>query len=68
MSEQRVGQIMARYGYAGTIAGIVGSFAYLKLFKSKKSSNLAVAGMIILGGLAIGSSLGSRAVERERKK
>ena len=68
MSEQRVGQIMARYGYAGTLAGIVGGFYYLKLFKSQKSSNLAIAGLMILGGLAVGSSLGSRAVEKERKK
>ena len=67
MSEKKVGKIMARYGYAGTLAGIVGSFAYLKLFNSQKSSNLAVAGIIILGGLAIGSSLGAKAVERERE-
>lgn len=68
MSEKRVGQIMSKYGYGGTLVGIVGGFAYLKLFNSQKSSNLAVAGIIILGGLAIGSSLGSRAVDKERKK
>ena len=68
MSEQKIGMIMARYGYAGTIVGIIGGFAYLKLFKSQKSSNLAIAGFLVLGGLAIGSSLGKSAVEREKKK
>ena len=63
MSEQQVGQIMAKWAYIGVIAGLIGTYAYLDVLKSKKEK-LLVASLFTIGGLALGGYIGAREVEK----
>lgn len=67
LSEEEVGRIMAKYAYIGVGVGLIGAYAYLGALKGNKSK-LAVASLMVMGGLAIGSKLGADAVEKAKEQ
>lgn len=67
MSEEQVGQIMAKWAYIGVIAGLIGTYAYLDVLKSKKEK-LLVASLFTIGGLALGGYIGAREVEKLKNR
>ncbi len=67
MSEQQVGQIMAKWAYIGVIAGLIGTYAYLDVLKYKKEK-LLVASLFTIGGLALGGYIGAREVEKLKNR
>tara|TARA_R100001369_G_C3311063_1_gene167333 strand:- start:1426 stop:1632 length:207 start_codon:yes stop_codon:yes gene_type:complete len=66
LSEKEIGKIMAKWAYIGVSVGLIGAYAYLGALKGNKSK-LAVASLMVMGGLAVGSKLGADAVEKAKK-
>ena len=68
VSDAEVGKIMSQGAYLGTIAGLVGSYMYLGLWKDgTKKKDLFIAGAITLLGLGIGSYWSARIVDNKSK-
>ena len=63
VSDDVVGKIMSKWAYLGVIAGLIGTYGYLGLLKNDKEK-LIVGSLFTLGGLAIGSYIGTREVEK----
>ena len=55
--------IMSKWAYLGVIAGLIGTYGYLGLLKNDKEK-LIVGSLFTLGGLAIGSYIGTREIEK----
>ena len=66
VSDEKVGQIMSKWAYIGVGLGLIGTYAYLGLLKSNKQT-LLVGSLFTLGGLSIGSYIGTREVEKLKK-
>ena len=66
LSEKEIRKIMAKWAYIGVSVGLIGAYAYLGALKGNKSK-LAVASLMVMGGLAVGSKLGADAVEKAKK-
>lgn len=67
ISEEKVGRIMAVWAYAGVFVGTLALYKYLDLLKRDKTKLLVGYG-IVFAGLALGSAVGSRRVEKAREK
>jgi len=63
VSDKVVGKIMSRWVYIGVGAGLLGTYAYLGLLKSNKQK-LLIGSLFTLGGLAIGSYIGTQKLEQ----
>ena len=57
---------MSKWAYLGVALGLIGTYAYLGLLKSNKQT-LLVGSLFTLGGLSIGSYIGTREVEKLKK-
>ena len=66
VTDEKVGQIMSKWAYLGVALGLIGTYAYLGLLKSNKQT-LLVGSLFTLGGLSIGSYIGTREVEKLKK-
>jgi hypothetical protein len=66
VTDEKVGQIMSKWAYIGVGLGLIGTYAYLGLLKSNKQT-LLVGSLFTLGGLSIGSYIGTREVEKLKK-
>ncbi len=67
MSENEVGKIMAKWAYIGVAAGLVANYAYLGILK-KNTQGLVIGSLFIFGGLALGSWIGAKEVEKLKKQ
>lgn len=67
MSEKQVGNIMAKWAYIGVAAGLLANYAYLGVLK-KDTQNLVIGSLFTFGGLALGSWIGAKEVEKLKEK
>ncbi len=67
MSENEVGKIMAKWAYIGVAAGLVANYAYLGILK-KNTQGLVIGSLFTFGGLALGSWIGAKEVEKLKKQ
>ena len=63
VKDVEVGKIMGKWVYIGVGLGLIGTYAYLDLLKNDKQK-LVIASLITFGGLAIGSYIGTKEVEK----
>ena len=66
LEDKEVGRIMGRWAYIGVGLGIFASYTYLG-FK-KTDDKIILSGLMILGGLAFGSYMGSKKVKELENK
>ena len=68
--EKKVGQKMATPVYLGAFVGLLGTFAYLGVFKNKKAMvpKVLVGTAITMLGIVAGSAVGSAAVEKYKEE
>ena len=66
VNDEDVGRIMGKWAYIGVGLGLLGTYAYLGLLKNDKQK-LLVASVFTLGGLAIGSYIGTEEIEKLKK-
>ena len=68
--EKKVGQKMATPVYLGAFVGLLGTMAYLGVFKSKKRviPKVLVGTAITMWGIVAGSAIGSAAVDAYKKE
>ena len=66
VSDGKVGEIMGKWVYIGVGVGLIGTYAYLGLLNNDKQK-LLIASLFTLGGLAIGSYIGTEEVEKLKK-
>jgi hypothetical protein len=60
--KKMVGKIMSKWVYLGVIGGLIGTYYYLGLIKDDKKK-LIIGSLFTLGGLAVGSYIGTKEVE-----
>lgn len=63
VKDEDVGRIMGKWVYIGVGVGILASYSYLGLLKDI-NTKLFVGSALTLGGLALGSYIGTREVEK----
>jgi len=63
ISKGVVGKIMGKWVYIGVGVGLLATYSYLGLLKQDKQK-LVIASLITFGGLALGSYIGTREVEK----
>ena len=67
--EKKVGQLMGTPVYIGAFVGLLGTFAYLGVFKDRKKMvpKVLVGTAITMLGIVAGSAYGSSAVEKYKQ-
>ena len=63
VKDEDVGRIMAKWVYIGVGAGLLATYSYLGLLKNI-NSKLLIGSAFTLGGLALGSYIGTKEVEK----
>lgn len=66
VKDEEVGRIMAKWAYIGVGVGLLATYSYLGLLKKDKQK-LLIGSIFTLGGLAIGSYIGTKEVEKKQK-
>ena len=67
VKDEDVGRIMAKWAYIGVGAGLLATYSYLGLLKDI-NSKLIIGSVFTLGGLALGSYIGTQEVEKLKQK
>ena len=67
VKDEDVGRIMAKWAYIGVGDGLLATYSYLGLLKNNKQK-LLIGSLFTLGGLAIGSYIGTSEVEKLKKE
>jgi|TARA_R110002096_G_scaffold402372_1_gene599637 hypothetical protein len=67
VKDEDVGRIMAKWAYIGVGVGLLATYSYLGLLKNNKQK-LLIGSLFTLGGLAIGSYIGTSEVEKLKKE
>lgn len=62
LKDEDVGRIMAKWAYIGVGVGLLATYSYLGIMKTNKQK-LFIGSLFTLGGLAVGSYIGTREVE-----
>lgn len=68
--EKKVGTIMGTYVYVGALIGLVGTFAYLGVFKDKKKRipKMLIGTGITMAAIFAGSAIGTSMVEKYKEE
>ena len=64
-SDVEVGKIMAKWAYIGVIGGLIGTYYYTGILNKNKTT-LFIGSLFTIGGLAIGSYIGTKEVEKQK--
>ena len=63
VKDEDVGRIMAKWAYIGVGVGLLATYSYLGIMKTNKQK-LFIGSLLTLGGLAVGSYIGTEEVEK----